>query len=169
MVDWMDPKEILKDSGTFTMARMTRLLRLLSSEIFLKMIYVLFGAYVWELFTTCGFEWSLITGRKRFRWPLVRPPTDLIMTRPDILTRVWVSLLELPLVEINDALQSCFSCVDIVCFSRSSGCKYAITATILVSDSSRRIIAYSTKSKVRTFELMPLTTAPDQRHHLQSD
>jgi len=41
-------------------------------DAFLKLTYALFGVYVWELFMTCDFEWSLITRRRRFRWPLVR-------------------------------------------------------------------------------------------------
>ncbi|KAG5654460.1 hypothetical protein H0H81_001959 [Sphagnurus paluster] len=55
MVNWSHPKEIVKDS-----------------DIFSKLILALFGVYIWELFTTCDFEWSLMSGRRRFRWPLVR-------------------------------------------------------------------------------------------------
>ncbi len=40
-------------------------------DVFAKLVFVLFGVYVWELFTTCDFEWSLLSGRRRFRWPLV--------------------------------------------------------------------------------------------------
>ncbi|KAF9468960.1 hypothetical protein BDZ94DRAFT_1153057 [Collybia nuda] len=53
MVNWSDPSEVGKDY-----------------DVFLKLIFALFGVYVWELFTTCDFEWSLISGRRRFRWPL---------------------------------------------------------------------------------------------------
>lgn len=34
------------------------------------MMFTFLGVYLWELFTTCGFEWSLITGRRKFTWPL---------------------------------------------------------------------------------------------------
>ncbi|KAJ8455231.1 hypothetical protein ONZ45_g19005 [Pleurotus djamor] len=44
MVNWSDPKEIQKDA-----------------DVFQSLIYALFGVYVWELFVTSGFEWSLIT------------------------------------------------------------------------------------------------------------
>ncbi|KAF8226507.1 hypothetical protein L208DRAFT_1425050 [Tricholoma matsutake] len=43
-VNWLDAKEIMKDTN-----------------IFLKLIFSLFGVYVWELFMTWDFEWSLIT------------------------------------------------------------------------------------------------------------
>ncbi|KIP12849.1 hypothetical protein PHLGIDRAFT_42886, partial [Phlebiopsis gigantea 11061_1 CR5-6] len=39
--------------------------------IFTKLIFCLFGVYVWEIFQTSGFEWSLITRSRRFSWPLV--------------------------------------------------------------------------------------------------
>ncbi|KAJ7283873.1 hypothetical protein C8J57DRAFT_1293850 [Mycena rebaudengoi] len=54
MVNWSDPAEIIKDSDAFT-----------------KIIFVLFGVYIWEVLMTCGFEWSLLTRRRQFRWPLV--------------------------------------------------------------------------------------------------
>ena len=40
--------------------------------MFLKLIFSLFGVYIWELFTTCDFEYSLLSKRRAFRWPLVR-------------------------------------------------------------------------------------------------
>jgi hypothetical protein len=39
-------------------------------DVFSKIVFALFGVYVWELSVTSDFEWSLITGRRRFRWPL---------------------------------------------------------------------------------------------------
>ncbi|KAJ6629203.1 hypothetical protein B0H10DRAFT_30170 [Mycena sp. CBHHK59/15] len=54
MVNWSDPAEIVKDSDAFS-----------------KIIFALFGVYIWELFMTFGFEWSLLTRRRQFRWPLV--------------------------------------------------------------------------------------------------
>ncbi|KAJ7638628.1 hypothetical protein FB45DRAFT_903396, partial [Roridomyces roridus] len=54
MVNWSAPAEILKDS-----------------DVFVKIIFSIAGLFCWELVTTWGFEWSLITRRRRFRWPLV--------------------------------------------------------------------------------------------------
>ncbi|TDL29316.1 hypothetical protein BD410DRAFT_758075 [Rickenella mellea] len=54
MVDWSSSMQVLKVSLSFQ-----------------KLLYCLFGLYLWELFQTCGFEWSLITRRRRFTWPLV--------------------------------------------------------------------------------------------------
>ncbi|KAK0468117.1 uncharacterized protein EV420DRAFT_1635375 [Desarmillaria tabescens] len=49
MVNWSDPAEIAKDS-----------------LVFQRLIFAIFGVCLWELFTTCGFEWSLITRRLFF-------------------------------------------------------------------------------------------------------
>jgi len=54
MVNWQDPAELQRDA-----------------EVFAKLIFALFGLYVWELFMTCDFEWSLITKRRHFRLPLI--------------------------------------------------------------------------------------------------
>ncbi|KAE9399036.1 hypothetical protein BT96DRAFT_821154 [Gymnopus androsaceus JB14] len=54
MVDWSSPQEIALDS-----------------QIFERIIFVFLGITLWELFSTCGFEWSLLRGHRRFRWPLV--------------------------------------------------------------------------------------------------
>ncbi|KAK0191189.1 hypothetical protein F5146DRAFT_1137979 [Armillaria mellea] len=53
MVNWSDPVEVAKDY-----------------LVFQRLIFAIFGVCLWELFTTCGFEWSLITRRRQFRWPL---------------------------------------------------------------------------------------------------
>ncbi|KAK0453391.1 hypothetical protein EV421DRAFT_677721 [Armillaria borealis] len=54
MVNWSDPAEVAKDY-----------------LVFQRLIFAIFGVCLWELFTTCGFERSLITRRRQFRWPLV--------------------------------------------------------------------------------------------------
>ncbi|KAI0921523.1 hypothetical protein AcW2_006468 [Taiwanofungus camphoratus] len=55
MVDWSSPSQLAKDSDSFS-----------------KLVCALFGVYVWEIFQTSSFEWSLLTGRRKFSWPLVR-------------------------------------------------------------------------------------------------
>jgi hypothetical protein len=37
------------------------------------MSHALFGLYVWEIVTTLDYEWELLTRRRPFRWPMVRP------------------------------------------------------------------------------------------------
>ena len=44
------------------------------TEAFEKVIYTLFGLYVWEMFQTVHVEWSLLTRARKFRWPMVRRP-----------------------------------------------------------------------------------------------
>ncbi|KJA24497.1 hypothetical protein HYPSUDRAFT_136022, partial [Hypholoma sublateritium FD-334 SS-4] len=41
--------------------------------IFHQLVFTLFGLYTWEVLITWDFEWSLLTGRRTFRWPLVSP------------------------------------------------------------------------------------------------
>ncbi|KAJ7068091.1 hypothetical protein C8F01DRAFT_1246633 [Mycena amicta] len=57
MVDWSSSAEIVRDSDAFE-----------------KLIFACFGCYTWEICMTLGFEISLLTRRRRFRWPLVRYP-----------------------------------------------------------------------------------------------
>ncbi|KAI0080752.1 hypothetical protein K474DRAFT_1589454 [Panus rudis PR-1116 ss-1] len=54
MVEWTSPAEILKDT-----------------DVFSNLIFTFFGIYLWEIFQTCGFEWSLLTRKRKFTWPLV--------------------------------------------------------------------------------------------------
>lgn len=71
MVHWRDPMEIARDSGIWWFSISKSILLTFRSDVFLKLIYALFGVYVWELFITCDFEWTLITRRRKFHWPLV--------------------------------------------------------------------------------------------------
>ncbi|EMD41052.1 hypothetical protein CERSUDRAFT_80692 [Gelatoporia subvermispora B] len=54
MVDWSSPVELARDE-----------------EVFEKLMFAVFGVYVWELFQTSAFEWSLFSGKRKFTWPLV--------------------------------------------------------------------------------------------------
>ncbi|KAG1730802.1 uncharacterized protein EDB91DRAFT_1239011 [Suillus paluster] len=53
MVNWKSPEEIEMDS-----------------TIFLKVMHTLLGLYVWEFFVSLDFDWAVLTGKTRFRWPL---------------------------------------------------------------------------------------------------
>ncbi|KAK0200848.1 hypothetical protein DFS33DRAFT_1355489 [Desarmillaria ectypa] len=54
MVDWKSPAELLKDADAFS-----------------KIIHLLLGVYIWEWVNTVNFEYAIVTGRQRFRWPLI--------------------------------------------------------------------------------------------------
>ncbi|KAH8829306.1 hypothetical protein DL96DRAFT_1597609 [Flagelloscypha sp. PMI_526] len=54
MPDWMSPEEIARDASAFG-----------------KFLHVLLGLYIWEWFTSLGFDWQFISGAKPFRWPLI--------------------------------------------------------------------------------------------------
>jgi len=54
MVNWSSPQEIAKDAAVFE-----------------KLLFALFGVYLWELTLHFDFEWSFIARRRSFRWPLI--------------------------------------------------------------------------------------------------
>ncbi|KAA1472438.1 hypothetical protein DENSPDRAFT_181446 [Dentipellis sp. KUC8613] len=54
MVDWSSPAELAHDADAFG-----------------KFMHALLGLYIWEWFTSLEFEWSFLSGKRRFRWPLI--------------------------------------------------------------------------------------------------
>ncbi|KII86860.1 hypothetical protein PLICRDRAFT_43536 [Plicaturopsis crispa FD-325 SS-3] len=54
MVDWQSTAEIVKDADAFT-----------------KLMHALLGLYAWEFALSLGFEWDFITGKKKFKWPMI--------------------------------------------------------------------------------------------------
>ncbi|RDB28012.1 hypothetical protein Hypma_002269 [Hypsizygus marmoreus] len=54
MPDWKSPTELLKDS-----------------DVFMKCMHALLGLYIYEWFISLGFDWDFISGKKRFRWPMI--------------------------------------------------------------------------------------------------
>ncbi|THV01964.1 hypothetical protein K435DRAFT_853238 [Dendrothele bispora CBS 962.96] len=54
MPDWSSQAEIAKDS-----------------DIFVKLIHVLSGLYLWDIILSLDFDWDFITRRKPFRWPMI--------------------------------------------------------------------------------------------------
>uniref|UniRef100_A0A0W0F8J3 Integral membrane protein n=1 Tax=Moniliophthora roreri TaxID=221103 RepID=A0A0W0F8J3_MONRR len=61
MVNWADPIQIQRVAVALD-----------------RVIFCVLGVVMWELFITCDFEWSIITRRRPFRWPLVsRLPNTL--------------------------------------------------------------------------------------------
>ncbi|GLB42280.1 hypothetical protein LshimejAT787_1102950 [Lyophyllum shimeji] len=54
MVDWKSAAEIAKDAAAFD-----------------KFMHTLLGLYIWEWFTSLDFDWQFISGKKKFRWPMI--------------------------------------------------------------------------------------------------
>jgi hypothetical protein len=54
MVDWNSPQEIAKDAG-----------------VFMKFMHALLGLYIWEWAISLDFDWMFLSGKRKFRWPLV--------------------------------------------------------------------------------------------------
>ncbi|KIY48792.1 hypothetical protein FISHEDRAFT_22582, partial [Fistulina hepatica ATCC 64428] len=54
MVDWSSSAELAIESDVFT-----------------KFMHAIFGLYVWEWMLSLDFDWEYISGRKRFRWPMI--------------------------------------------------------------------------------------------------
>ncbi|GLB42278.1 hypothetical protein LshimejAT787_1102930 [Lyophyllum shimeji] len=54
MPDWKSPAELQLDAAAFT-----------------KLQHALLGIYAYEWFISLGFDWDFISGKKRFRWPMI--------------------------------------------------------------------------------------------------
>ncbi|KAH8103103.1 hypothetical protein BXZ70DRAFT_905744 [Cristinia sonorae] len=54
MPNWMSPQELAKDAAAFD-----------------RLMHALLGLYIWEFVTSLDFDWDYITGKKKFKWPLV--------------------------------------------------------------------------------------------------
>ncbi|KAJ7060973.1 hypothetical protein C8F01DRAFT_1141426 [Mycena amicta] len=54
MVDWQSPLEIAKDALVFS-----------------RFMHVLLGLYIWEWFTSLPFDWDYVSGKRKFRWPMI--------------------------------------------------------------------------------------------------
>jgi len=54
MVNWQSKDEIAQDGVAFG-----------------RFMHVLLGLYIWEWFTSLGFDWSYVSGQRRFRWPMI--------------------------------------------------------------------------------------------------
>ncbi|KXN86499.1 hypothetical protein AN958_09971 [Leucoagaricus sp. SymC.cos] len=54
MPDWSSPQELLKEGG-----------------IMIKLMHALLGLYAYEWFLSLDFEFDLVRGKKKFRWPLI--------------------------------------------------------------------------------------------------
>lgn len=54
MVAWTSPAEIAKDGQAFD-----------------RLMHALLGLYIWEFATSLNFDWDFISGKKKFRWPMI--------------------------------------------------------------------------------------------------
>ncbi|KAG5646356.1 hypothetical protein DXG03_003679 [Asterophora parasitica] len=54
MVDWSSPEEIQRDAAAFN-----------------KFMHTLLGLYIWEWCTSLDFDWQYLSGKKKFRWPMI--------------------------------------------------------------------------------------------------
>ncbi|KAI0703732.1 hypothetical protein BC835DRAFT_901303 [Cytidiella melzeri] len=54
MVDWQSAEEIAHDG-----------------EAFSRLMHALLGLYIWEFVTSLDFDWDFISGRKKFKWPMI--------------------------------------------------------------------------------------------------
>ncbi|KAF9523598.1 hypothetical protein CPB83DRAFT_775240 [Crepidotus variabilis] len=43
---------------------------LAARDAFIKLLHIYLGLYLWEILTTLDFEWRMISGQKKFKWPL---------------------------------------------------------------------------------------------------
>ncbi|OCH85024.1 hypothetical protein OBBRIDRAFT_344677 [Obba rivulosa] len=54
MVDWSSSAEIARDARAYD-----------------GLMHAFFGLYIWEMFVSFDFDWSYISGKRTFKWPLI--------------------------------------------------------------------------------------------------
>ncbi|KAF8520116.1 hypothetical protein JB92DRAFT_2709619 [Gautieria morchelliformis] len=54
MTDWTDPATVQRQA-----------------VIFSNVIHFVSGLYVWELAVNLAFDWSIVSGKRKFRWPMI--------------------------------------------------------------------------------------------------
>ncbi|EPQ52087.1 hypothetical protein GLOTRDRAFT_140532 [Gloeophyllum trabeum ATCC 11539] len=54
MVDWNSPEELAKESQAFT-----------------NFMHAILGLYAWEWTTSLPFDWEFVSGKRKFRWPMI--------------------------------------------------------------------------------------------------
>jgi hypothetical protein len=54
MTDWQSPAVLAQNAAAFN-----------------NLMHALLGLYIWEWVTSLDFDWQFISGKKRFRWPLI--------------------------------------------------------------------------------------------------
>ena len=98
------------------------------SDILVNITFLTLGLYSWEIISTLEFEWSLITRKRKFSWPLVSRPTSVIFlftTNGVMCLRIQSTLCTLlpEVLQLMNFQPSSF-CADIASYLQSShsGC-----------------------------------------------
>jgi hypothetical protein len=55
MTDWNSPEELARDAIVFN-----------------NLLHAMAGLWIWEFVTSLDFDWQFITGKRKFKWPMVR-------------------------------------------------------------------------------------------------
>ncbi|KAF7360172.1 hypothetical protein MVEN_00745800 [Mycena venus] len=76
MVNWQSQTEIAKDGGAYYASispyrRSGAHFAIKKIAAFGKFMHALLGLYIWEWFTSLGFDWEYISGKRKFRWPMI--------------------------------------------------------------------------------------------------
>lgn len=72
MPDWTSTAEIVRDSCTSINVVVHVAIRLTASiAIYAKFVLVLAGVAAWDVGSTLMFDLSIITGKRKWRWPMV--------------------------------------------------------------------------------------------------
>ena len=74
MADWNSTEEVTKDSRA-SLGDLQNAINVTHTGdligVFVNVIFVFFGIFIWEFATTWDFELSIITRKRKFTWPLV--------------------------------------------------------------------------------------------------
>jgi len=105
MVDWSSPIEIAFDAGMSRPLPVQVLPVTCFVAVFEKSIFVLFGIYCWEICLTSHFDFSIMTGQRTFRLPLV----SYFLTRYGLLFALIGLVISLSITyEVHTCSTSCF-------------------------------------------------------------
>ncbi|KAI9510316.1 hypothetical protein F5148DRAFT_1180575 [Russula earlei] len=79
MVDWHSPSQLARDARKLILLVLSPPIHL-QAEAFSNLIHVLFGLYLWEFCISFDFDHSFISGKRKYRWPLVTHSISSVVT-----------------------------------------------------------------------------------------
>ncbi|KAG8898722.1 hypothetical protein FRC01_010788, partial [Tulasnella sp. 417] len=88
--DWHDPAEMAKDSA-----------------IYARFVLVLAGIAAWDVLRTLPFDLSIITGRRKWRWPMLLYFANRIF----MLIHIFAYCVNLNAIQLTDMLGTCTSTI----------------------------------------------------------
>ncbi|EMD35615.1 hypothetical protein CERSUDRAFT_53885 [Gelatoporia subvermispora B] len=73
MVEWSSPEAITSAGGPFVNCSVDarELIQIHATGVYKDFVHALFGLYIWEVLISMKFDLDYLTGKRRFRWPMI--------------------------------------------------------------------------------------------------